>query len=251
MRILELVEIGKQFDGLRALDNITVGFEQGKISALIGPNGAGKSTLFNVVAGFLSPDKGKVYYKGESIEGKRPWEISRKGISILFQDARIFNGLTVIENLLSAFPTRDEENPFASLLVPRRIREDEERRKNEARKILEMFDLQGAENQLAEELSLGQQKLLAIGCLLAKGGDTLLLDEPTAGLNPKIASRLLSLLRELARKGKTILLIEHNIKTVLDVADIVYFMNEGKILAVGPPKEIVNSPYLRSFLTGL
>jgi ABC-type branched-subunit amino acid transport system ATPase component len=243
--ILQLQNISKSFDGLKAVDNVSLGFEKAKVTGLIGPNGAGKTTLFHLITGFLKPDHGEIRCQGKRIDGLKPWQIAKAGIGRLFQDVRIFAKLTVLDNVLSAFAKQTGENPLASLFLLRRINQEEKERKKEALRWLEFVGLVDYADVLAENLSYGQQKLLAISRLLAAHSQILLLDEPTAGISPQMVPLLLSLIRQLAEQGKTIVLIEHNMNVIADVSDFVYFMADGKLLSAGPTQDVLDNPEVR------
>jgi len=246
---LECVDLVKTFGGVRAVDGVNLSFEAGKVTALVGPNGAGKTTLFHLITGSLQPDAGEVIYRGRPIHGLPPWTIAQMGIGRLFQDVRVFPKLTVLENLLVARPRQRGESVAASILARRAVRREEQAATVAAQEWLELVGLAGQAQQPAGALSYGQQKLLAIARLLAAGIDVLLLDEPTAGVNPALNDRLLHLMRKLAEEGRTIVLIEHNIDVVLNVADWVYFLDEGQVAAFGLAREILTGQlFARSYL---
>ncbi|MFZ5926305.1 MAG: ABC transporter ATP-binding protein [Acidobacteriota bacterium] len=248
---IECRDLSKSFDGVRAVEEVSVEFEAGKITALIGPNGAGKTTLFHLMGGSLVPDGGEVLLRGSRISGRPSWEIARLGVGRLFQDVRVFGRLTVLENVLVGFQRQLGESFWTAVLVrPAVVRQERELRA-EARRLLEFVGLGGMELAPAQTLSYGQQKLLALARLLAQGADVLLLDEPTAGVSPAMVQPLLALLRELARQGNTVVLIEHNMSVVLDIADWVYFMDEGEIVALGLPHEVLGDKWVREAYLGL
>ena len=226
-------------------------FESAKITALIGPNGAGKTTLFHLVGGSLVPDSGEVLLRGKRISGLPSWEIARLGVGRLFQDVRVFGRLTALENVLVGFQGQVGESFWKAVLVRPAVVRQERDLIRQARHWIEFVGLGGMEEAPARALSYGQQKLLALARLLAQGAEVLLLDEPTAGVNPAMVTPLLALLRELARKGKTIVLIEHNMSVVLDIADWVYFMDEGQIVAFGLPQEVLGDKWVREAYLGL
>jgi ABC-type branched-subunit amino acid transport system ATPase component len=248
MTILELKGIKKYFDGIRAVDNVSLSFKEGEISLIVGPNGAGKSTLFNIIAGLLASDEGEIIYKNKRINHWKQWKRAREGISLLFQEARIFKNLNLLQNILVAFQSQYDENPFAFLINFGKLRHMERENLDKAEQLLSLIGLKEKSHYKAEDLSFGEQKLLSIACLLAKGAEVLLLDELTAGLSPQMLSTILPLLKKLADDGKTIILIEHNLQAVLDIADIVHFMNEGRIVASGPTEELFQREEIQSFL---
>lgn len=250
MMTLEVKNLSKSFDGIKAVNSACLSFKREMVTGLIGPNGAGKTTLFHLISGFLKPDSGEILYQGERIDGLRPWQVAKKGIGRLFQDVRVFSKMTVLDNVLSAFSQQTGENPLTLFKVKKIIKEEKERKK-EALHWLEFVGLSGYENGFAENLSYGQQKLLAIARLLATGSEVLLLDEPTAGVNPKMVSSLLSLIRTLAEKEeKTVVVIEHNMAVIADVCDFVYFMADGRIMAGGDPSEVLRDKEVKRVYIG-
>lgn len=251
MSMLEIDQISKAFDGVQAVDHATMGFDQGKITALIGPNGAGKTTVFNVINGFLPPDDGAVYYEGENLVGLEPWDIAKKGIGRLFQDIHLFGQMTVEENVQSAFPDQKGESALRSVFSRWSVKEQERELAERTEELLRFVNLEEKANQLAEDLSYGQQKLVAIARLLAADADVLLLDEPTAGVNPGLIDRLLTMIENLAGEGKIVVIIEHNMDVVLDISDWAYFMDDGKVTSFGLPRDVLGDPEVRRAYMGL
>ena len=247
---IECRELVKVFDGVHAVDGVSASFEPGRIKALIGPNGAGKTTLFHLMAGSLHPDTGEVLYGGIPIQRRTSWERARMGIGRLFQDVRVFKAMTVEENVLVAFPAWGED-PVTPIFQRARLRIDEAERHDRVHELLQLVGLEGSSKTDADLLSFGQQKLLAIARLLAAGATTLLLDEPTAGVDPGMLQRLTTRIRGLAADGCTIVLIEHNMNVVTELADWVYFLDEGQIVAVGLPEEVLGDPTVRALYLGL
>lgn len=250
---LEGINLVKKFDGVTVLDarGQSFRFEEGRITALIGPNGAGKTTLFNLIAGVLKPDQGEICYRNRRIDGLSAWRVARAGIGRLFQDVRIFSKLTVLENVLIAFQNQLGENPVLTLLRRPTMRKEELSGIEAARHHLSVVRLQDKESALADELSYGEQKLLAIVRLLATGADVLLLDELTAGVNEEMANRLLQHISELAHQGKTIIMIEHEMSFVRKIAHKVYFMDRGQVVKCGLPDEVLDDNEIRSIYLGL
>jgi ABC-type branched-subunit amino acid transport system ATPase component len=246
---LECRDLSKSFGGVCAVDDVDVTFEAGKVTALVGPNGAGKTTLFHLITNVIQPDAGEVRYRGQTLTGVRPWEVARRGIGRLFQDVRVFKQLTVLENILVAF--RDVESPLAALFNRPGIIRRGKALDLEAIAWLELVDLLAYRDELAEALSYGQQKLLAIARLLAAGADVLLLDEPSAGINPVLVKRLSEVIKKLASEGKTIVVIEHNMNVVLEIAQWTYFMDDGQVTAFGLPEEVLGDVGVRTRYLGL
>jgi branched-chain amino acid transport system permease protein len=246
---LECRDLSKSFGSVCAVDDVDVTFEAGKVTALVGPNGAGKTTLFHLITNVIRPDAGEVRYRGQALTGIQPWAVARLGIGRLFQDVRVFSRLTVLENILVGF--QELENPLAALFNrPAIIRRGKEL-ESQAIAWLELVDLIAYRSELAEALSYGQQKLLAIARLLAAGADVLLLDEPSAGINPVLVQRLLEVIRNLAKEGKTVVLIEHNMNVVLEIAQWTYFMDDGQVTAFGLPEEVLGDVGVRTRYLGL
>ncbi len=251
MNILELKEVTKNFDGIKAVDNLSFFLKEGSITSLIGPNGAGKTTVFNLITNYLTPEKGSIYYQGEEITGSLPHRIANMGIGRLFQDVRVFNKLTALENVFVAIKKNCGENPFTSLLFHRRVAKQEEKNMAIGLKWLEFVGLSEKKETLAEDLSYGQQKLLSLARLLANDARLLLLDEPISGIHPEMIERILSLIKRLVQEGRTIFIIEHNIGAVLKVSDWVMLLDGGNLVASGLPSEIKQDQTLREVYLGV
>ena len=248
--ILEGKGIDKTFGGLQALKQVDVSIAQGKITGLIGPNGAGKTTLFNVLSGFLKPDRGQVTFKNTDITYKAPQAIVHQGIARSWQGLRLFGNLTVLENIMMSIPRGEKENSISTLLTPwSRNKEKSER----ALEISRLVNIGDRVHYAVQELSYAEQKLVAVARLLATGAEVLLLDEPTSGLDEKTVNQVIApLLRELiSQSGKTICLVEHSIKLVFHMCDYVFCLNEGRIVACGNPLELRQDEKLqRAFFYG-
>ena len=251
MEILKIDRINRSFDGVKALDDVSFSIQEKTITGLIGPNGAGKTTLFNVISGFLKPDNGRIHYNNLDITGNPPYEISHLGIGRLWQDVRVFPKLTVLENVLTANPDQLGENPLTSFFLPTKVAKSEKQNLENAEKWVGFVGLKEKVNSFAEDLSYGQQKLLALARLLATESKLLLLDEPATGINPEMVTEIHNLLKELVSQGKTIIIIEHNIRFVKEIADNVLLMHNGKIIASGSPDEIINSPVMEEVYIGI
>jgi len=231
----------KTFDGCHALAGVTLQFPTGGIAAVVGPNGAGKTTLINVLTGFTRPDAGRCFFEQRDITRVAPNRIARLGLARTFQNLRLIQQTTVFDNVMLARPNQRGEKLFYALF-PFGVAVEEARNREEALQLLEFVSLQGKANELAGELSYGEQKLLTLACCLATEARILLLDEPVSGVHPDMAAHILELLRTLRRQGKSIIFIEHDISAVRRVADVVIVMDEGKVVAQGPPGKVLERP---------
>ena len=249
---LKLKKVSKSFGGFFVAKDITAQFLPQRITGLVGPNGAGKTTLFNLITGELTPDKGTIIYNDQNITKYPTYKIARMGIGRMFQDIRVFPKLTAIDNITVALQNPVEEGILYPFMKMRKSRLSRDTEKKKALELLEFVGLEKDANRLAEDLSYGQQKLLAIARLLAGESETLLLDEPTAGVATKMVKKILSLLRELVDSmGKTIILVEHNMRVIMDVTDWVYFMNEGRISFSGRPDHVLGAKEVRKTYLGV
>lgn len=251
MSILELTNVSKSFGGVKAVSQLNMGFEKGEITALIGPNGAGKTTVFNLISGYLKPDEGSISYKGKEISDLPPWQITEAGIGRLFQDVRLFQRMTVLDNIMAGFKNQMGENPLRALFNRKKVNKQEHQLKEKAIELLSFVGLLEKSGELAENLSYGQQKLVSIARLLAADAEVLLLDEPTAGVNPQMVDKLLEVINNLIKEGKTIIIIEHNMNVIIEIAHWVDFMDEGKLISFGLPEEVLGDPEVRAAYIGI
>jgi len=233
--VLRLEDVSKHFDGLRALDRVRVSVLPARITAIAGPNGAGKSTLFHAATGLVVPDEGRVYVGGKDVTGSNPEKMSKMGLARTFQDPRIFGGLSVLDNLSILFkPDRTSWRDRRKILW--------KKTKALLERVGLLFTDEAMAGTKAGTLSFGQQKLLSLAQALAVEPRILLLDEPFAGIHPVQADRLESLLRELTEEGMSILLIEHSVQRILELAHRVYVVHDGRNLAEGVPKDVFSDP---------
>lgn len=232
----------KSFDGIKALVDFSCSMGQGEILGLVGPNGAGKTTLFNVLTGFLRADSGSIRYHGKEALGIGPHKIVRLGIARTFQDLRLIEHLTVMENVLLAFPEQRGENLLNVFFRRKSCRSQESAQESRAIELLEQVGLKKKVEELAGNLSYGQQKLLTLACCMATGANLLLLDEPVSGVAPAMIEEILSIVQNLPKQGKTVVLIEHDMDAVARVCNRAIFMDEGKKIAEGTPEEIRHDP---------
>ena len=236
--LLQLENLSKRFGGLAAVADLSFGVKSGTITSLIGGNGAGKTTVFNLITGYLAPDAGRIFFRGSRIDGMPPHKIARTGISRAFQEGRLFNRLSALDNVLTAIPGQRGESILRALAGGRALKAEAGLNDARGRAVLRDLTLSGHADALAERMSYGQQKLLGLGRLLATEGQFLLLDEPTAGLSPALVGEFTERIRSLVTAGKTILLIEHNVEVVMRLSDWVVVLHQGGKIAEGPPEEI-------------
>lgn len=239
----------KVFDGTVAVDNVSFAIEEETITAIIGPNGAGKTTLFNLITGFIAPDTGEICLQGKSLNGTPPYKIAQRGVSRTFQDLRLLRQVAVRENLLLARPNQQGEF-FWHALFSSKVKSQVAFYDLASVGSLSFVGLTNMADELAGNLSYGQQKLLSLACCLATGGEILLLDEPVAGVHPDMASQILRHLLQIKEEGRTVVFIEHDIDAVRKVADKVIVMDDGKVIASGPKNEVLaNSEIIEAYLT--
>lgn len=234
MSILETKGITKKFAKFTALNGISLEIEKGEIRAIIGPNGAGKTTFFNVVTGKFRPTEGAVYIDGKDITGKRPYEIITYGIARSFQIINIFQGLTALENI--ALPVLNKHGKNMVLFSRPHLRHDI---REECLTVLKEIGMEHEADTLAGKLSHGDKKKLDIAIGLARDPRVLLLDEPTAGLNPQENKAIITLIRKIAqRKNLTIVLIEHDMDAVFSISDNITVFQQGTVIADGKPDDV-------------
>lgn len=235
--LLEVRNLRKHFGGVRAVDNCSFAVEKSNIVALIGPNGAGKTTVFNIISGIIKADSGNVLFRGNDITNMAPEKIANLGISRIFQQSRLFKNLTVEENLKLAVNEND-----TSLIKSMIGGEENEKTQEKIKGMLKLMHMEKFLHRKASELSYGQMRLLEIARAILKKHELLMLDEPVAGVNPRIRQEIASLLLNLRKKGETILLIEHDMGFTLGISDKIIVMDEGKVIAEGMPEEIKDNP---------
>jgi len=241
--VLKTDKITIRFGGLTAVKELDMAVAVGEIYGLIGPNGAGKTTIFNLLTGVYEPTSGEIYFEEKRIDGKRPYEISRCGVSRTFQNIRLFPGMSVLENVMTACHIHARQNLLDAIVRSPRFERDEREHRNFSLELLEIFDLADSRDEGGTSLPYGKQRRLEIVRALATRPKLLLLDEPAAGLNPSEQEDLMLLIQQIRdRFGLTILLVEHNMKVVMGVCERIQVVDYGKSIALGVPDEIKNDP---------
>ncbi|MCE4599650.1 MAG: ABC transporter ATP-binding protein [Desulfurococcales archaeon] len=250
--ILRTENLVKRFGGIVALDNVNIEIERGKVTLLIGPNGSGKTTLANVITGFIEPDSGRVIYKNRDITNLPAHERARIGIARTFQIPKPFKNLTVLENVMVAAERNPGENPYLSALFKRRWVDFEEKLAARAFEVLRWVGLEEKWDSKASDLSGGQMKLLEIARSIIRGAELIIMDEPAAGVNPKLVHDIFERIRMLSReRGLTFLIIEHRIGLISGYIDYAYAMNMGMVISRGDPERVFNDRVvLESYLGG-
>jgi branched-chain amino acid transport system ATP-binding protein len=237
--ILSAKNVTKRFGGLVAVSNFDVEIAENSISSIIGPNGAGKTTFFNCVTGFYRPEAGEIMYKGDRIDGLRTDQVTRMGISRTYQNIRLFANLTAIENIMVGYEVHLKTNWIDAVFHSPRYTEDERAAHSEAIRLLRFVGLGGSGDQIARNLPYGAQRRLEIARALASKPGLLLLDEPTAGMNPNETVEMMHFIRNLRHDlGTTILLIEHDMRVVMGISEQISVLDFGMKIAEGSPDQI-------------
>mgnify|MGYP001088131645 CR=1 FL=1 len=243
--VLDVQSATKTFGGLKAVNDLSFQIHAGEIVSLIGPNGSGKTTTFNLISGVYEPDSGDVMLKGESIAGLRPDQVYARGISRTFQMLRLFNNMSIMENVLVGMHGHTKASVLDCLLHTPRMRREEQESMDKARAILKQFPGRFPESrhdQTASSLSYANRRRLEIARALAGEPTLLLLDEPVAGMNPMESLEVMQQIRDLRDAGHTILMIEHDMKVIMGASDRVIAMDHGVKLAEGLPQDVANDP---------
>ena len=240
MALLEVSGVSKRFGGLQAVKAVSFRVEKGMIKAVIGPNGAGKTTLFNIVSGFLPPDAGTVAFRGEPIQATPPHRVAARGLSRTFQHMKLFAGMSALENVMVAL--RGVYRSPLPLVLAGLARKEERRAQADALALLELVGLAGEARTPAKDLTYGAQRFLEIARALARKPEILILDEPAAGLAHPDVVKQVELIRRIAQRGVTIVLIEHHMDVVTELCDVVTVLDGGKVIAEGAPDEVKRHP---------
>ena len=243
MGILQAVQVTKRFGGLTAVSMVDIDVPERGIASIIGPNGAGKTTLFNCITGAYQPEEGSMSFDGQLLNDRRPDQITALGIARTFQNIRLFGEMTALENVLVGRHHRLRSGVFGAIFRPPRTRREEREALGDALNLLAFVGLQGSGNVFAKNLPYGAQRRLEIARALAVKPRLLLLDEPTAGMNPSETTDMIELIRRLRDElGITILLIEHDMRVVMNISEQISVLDYGVKIAEGTPGEIQNNP---------
>ena len=240
--LLEISELVMTFGGLTALMDVHLRVSKGTIKAVIGPNGAGKTTLFNIITGVLAPTEGQIKFGGTVISGLKPHQIAAMGISRTFQTVELFDNMSVLENVMLGRHMRCRTSFFSSGLGLPGMRRQEKRLKTEAEEILEFIGLAAKGHCMADSLPLGERKILEIGRALATDPQLICLDEPAAGLNETETAAAAGLIQAIKGRGVTVLLVEHDMRVIMNISDDIMVLNYGEKIAEGPPAQIQCDP---------
>jgi len=240
--LLSLDDVSIQFGGLKALDGVSFDVREGEILGLIGPNGAGKTTCFNVMTGVYQPTSGEVRFAGEPLGKRKRFAITRLGIARTFQNIRLFGNMTALENVLVGADAHHRTNVIDALVRSPRHRREEREGEETAREVMKFLGLERRADELARNLSYGEQRRLEIARAMATKPRLLCLDEPAAGFNPAEKAQLMDLIRRIRDRGLTVLLIEHDMGLVMGVSDRVAVLEFGRKIAEGAPADVRNDP---------
>ena len=249
--ILTVEGLSKSFGGIYAARDLSFGLRQGSITGLIGPNGAGKTTVFNLLTGAIRPESGSIRLHGKDITGWTPNRIAREGMVRSFQDVRVYPRISALENVAIGVPRQPGERASELFLFPHRVWRGARRTREKAFECLEFVGLAGQAHFAAGELSFGDQKLIALARILATDANVLLLDEPASGIDSRSVDRLLETIESIRAHGKTVCVVEHNLQVVERIAETIYFMESGSIVASGTMQELVAQPRLADVYFGM
>ena len=237
--LLQIRNLNKNFGGLQAIDDVTLDLPAGVITTLVGPNGAGKTTLFNLITGHLIPSSGTVHWLGKPLKGFQPWQVARLGIARTFQDLRLYSQMTVEENIMTVMERGSWLWQGGGRAAEQRVTE-----------ILAETQLTDKRKERAVDLAYAERKFLSLARIMASQAKLWLLDEPASGLDPRSFERFVTLLRDYAKRGITICIIEHHLDIVIKLSDRVAFLDQGKLLAQGSSEDILKDPHLAAIYFG-
>ena len=237
-KYLEVTNLKKSFGGIKAVDVESLNLNRNELTSIIGPNGAGKTTFFDLISGFQDSDEGKVYLNNKNISKSQPYAIARLGMIRTFQLTKVFERMTVLENMMFSASTVNNDSFLKSLAKLPSQKTTEKKIRDKSFEIMKELNIDHMANSYAREMSGGQKKLLELGRSIINNPSVLLLDEPLAGVNPKLAEEILQIIVNLAGKGISILMVEHNIEAVMKISERVIVLAEGKVIADSTPENI-------------
>ena len=237
-KYLEVTNLKKSFGGIKAVDVESLNLNRNELTSIIGPNGAGKTTFFDLISGFQDSDEGKVYLNNKNISKSQPYAIARLGMIRTFQLTKVFDRMTVLENMMFSASTVNNDSFLKSLAKLPSQKTTEKKIRDKSFEIMKELNIDHMANSYAREMSGGQKKLLELGRPIINNPSVLLLDEPLAGVNPKLAEEILQIILNLAGKGISILMVEHNIEAVMKISERVIVLAEGKVIADSTPENI-------------
>ena len=238
--IISVKNLQKSFGGLKAVDVNDLTFMEGQLTSIIGPNGAGKTTFFDLISGFQNADSGEVFLNEKNISNSQPYKIARMGMVRTFQLTKVFDRMTVMDNLLFSGSDINNDSFLNSIIKLNSQKLYENNLKEKAKEIMKDLNIDHMANSYARELSGGQKKLLELARAIINDPKILLLDEPLAGVNPKLAEDILALIKKLSENGITIIMVEHNIEAVMKISERIVVLAEGSLIADGNPNQIRN-----------
>jgi ABC-type branched-subunit amino acid transport system ATPase component len=247
--LLKVENLSKNFAGLTALQDVSLEIQPGEIRGLIGPNGSGKTTLFNVLNGIYPADGGAIFFQEQKITGKKVEEIAKMGMSRTFQEIQLFYDMTVLENVMMGCQRLSKAEVWGALLTPQWVKKEEHFIEEMARECIKFVGLETYEGWLARNISYGHQRRLEIARGMASDPQLMLLDEPAAGMNIAETKNLMSLIGKIRERNVTVLVVEHNMKVVMNLCDRITVFNYGKVIAEGKPQEIqTNEEVIEAYL---
>ena len=235
---LELKDLTIRFGGLVAVDRVNLSVAQGSIHGLIGPNGSGKTTIFNMISGYYKPTSGDIFFEGHPIAGKKPHVITQMGFARTFQNLRLFHSMTVLENVLVGMNHRAKLHLWDLLVNPISVNREERELREKGMEILRLLEIEDYADELASSLPYGMQRRVEMARALATGPKILLLDEPAAGLSSTESETLMEVIFELRERGITVFLVEHHMRVVMNVCDVISVLDYGRKIAEGDPETI-------------